>query len=551
MISSLSVKNYALIKNINVNFKKGLNIITGETGAGKSILTGALSLLLGARADFSVLNDKQKKCIVEAEFNIKNYNLSDFFDKNNLDYDEITIIRREINTNGKSRAFINDTPVNLSVLKNFTENLIDIHSQNQNQIINNKDFTIKILDSYCNYNELLKKYKDNFNNYKKTKIELIEFKENIKKQKNDLDYLQYQYEQLNKIELENINQSEIEEEIEKLSHVEEIKNALSQATFYLNETDENIISNLNSIKNTIAKISSYYSKATEIHNRLESVIIEINDIASDIEIENSNLEFNPELLDKLNQTLDNIYSLQTKHNVKTVEELLQIKENINNKINDITISDEKILNIEKKLSELKTKTYKLATEIHEIRTKKAVKLSENITEIIKKLGMPNSDFKINVKKTQDLSANGISYIDFVFTANKNEELKPVSKSASGGEISRIMLALKSVISKNLILRTIIFDEIDTGISGEIADKMGNLFKQISKSIQIISITHLPQIAAKGDNHFKIFKKEEQNKTTTNIKLLNTDERINEIAKMLSGEKLTKAALNNAKELLKI
>ena len=550
MISFLSVKNYAIIQDIKVNFEKGLNIITGETGAGKSILTGALSLLLGVRADFSVLNDKEKKCIVEAEFNIKDYNLFDFFEKNNLDYDEFTIIRREINPNGKSRAFINDTPVNLIILKEFTENLIDIHSQNQNQVINNNDFKINVLDSYCNNNNLLKKYQTSYFNYIKTKNELQKFTEEITKQKADLDYLQYQFEQLEKANLDNINQQEIEEEIEKLSHAEEIKTALSQSTFYLNEADENIISNLNSIKNTISKISSYFGKATEIYNRLDSVIIEINDIASEIEDQNSNLEFDPERLENLNKIIDNIYTLQTKHNVKTIEELLEIKENINQKILEINISDEKKQNLEKKLNDFKNQADGLATELHKIREKKSIEFSKEITKIIQKLGMPNGEFKITVNKNSELSTNGISAIDFIFSANKNEELKAVSKSASGGEVSRIMLALKSIIAKNSVLRTIIFDEIDTGISGEIADKMGNLFKQISKNIQILSITHLPQIAAKGDYHFKIFKEEINNKTVTNIKLLNNNDRINEIAKMLSGEKLTDAALNNAKELLK-
>ena len=550
MITFLSVKNYALIQDLKINFENGLNIITGETGAGKSILTGALSLLLGVRADFSVLNDKQEKCIVEAEFDIKQYKLKTFFDKNNLDYDDNTIIRREININGKSRAFINDTPVNLIILKEFTENLIDIHSQNQNQIINNNNFKINVLDIYSANSDLLKSYKIIFNDYKKTKFELKKFKDEIIKQKADLDYLQYQFEQLNKADLENINQTELEEEAEKLSHSEEIKTALSQASFYLDESDENIISNLNSIKNIISKIASYFSKADEIYKRLESVIIEINDIASEIGTENNNLEFNPQQLEQINQKLDKIYTLQTKHNVKTVSELLEIKENLSKKINDINISDDKIKQLYNKETDLKNKSYKLADEIHKIRIKKSHIFSQEITKIIQNLGMPNAEFNIVVNKKQELSDFGISEIEFIFTANKNEELKPVSKSASGGEISRIMLALKSIIAKNTMLRTIIFDEIDTGISGEIADKMGKLFKQISQTIQVLGITHLPQIAAKGDYHFKIYKSETNDITTTNIKLLDKNSRINEIAKMLSGEKLTDAAINNAKELLK-
>lgn len=549
MLTFLNIQNYVLIQDLKINFEKGLNIITGETGAGKSILTGALSLLLGLRAEPNVLNDKNKKCIVEAEFNIEKYGLNIFFEEKNLDYDKNTIIRREINTNGKSRAFINDSPVNLNILKEFTDKLIDIHSQNQNLILNNIDFKISTLDSYCNNKILLNEYISSFENYKSSQKEFLKYKDEIAQQKADLDYLQYQYDQLNKIDLTNLNQSELEEELEKLTHAEEIKSALSQSYYQLTEADENSISNLNSIKNNISKISSYFSKVDEIYKRLDSVIIELNDISEEIENENLKLEFNPEHLENINLLLDNIYTLQSKHNVKTINELIEIKDNLQTKINEINISDEKIKQLENKVSTQKHKSFYLAEKLHKIRQKESNNLAKEITNIIKGLGMPNADFNISVDKSNDLLKNGISIVDFTFTANKNEKLQQVSKAASGGETSRIMLAIKSIIAKNSTLRTLIFDEIDTGISGEVADKMGNLFKDISKNIQIISITHLPQIAAKSDYHYKIYKTDTNNKTVTNIKLLTSDEKVNEIAKMLSGEKLTTAAINNANELI--
>ena len=549
MLHKLLIKNYAIISNINVEFNSGLSIITGETGAGKSILTGALSLLLGQRADLSILMDKNKKCIVEAEFDISKNKLRTFFISNNIDYDDTTILRREISPNGKSRAFINDTPVNLPIIKSLSEKLVDIHSQHQNLILSDNDFQISVVDKFVKNQNNLEKYKTEYSKYLQYTKELTELVSKAESIKADLDYFQFQFEQLSDINLESINKENLEIEQNELTNAEEIKTALSEAEHKLHLSDNNIISNINSTLSTIERINKYIPQAQEIYKRLNSSLIEINDILADIESINQNIEENPNKLEEINNKLDSTYSLENKHKVRTIEELIQVRNNFDNKINNINSYDENIIVAENKLRSQEEIIAVLANELHENRKNSASKLEQTIIAILSDLGIKNAKFKIKLKKIEQYNINGNTELKFYFSANKNQEIQEITKVASGGEISRIMLCLKSIVSSVSNVPTIIFDEIDTGISGDIADKMGNIFITMSKHTQILSITHLPQIASKGKYHYNVYKDDSTDKTTANIKILDSNERITEIAKMVSGKNLTNAAISNAKELL--
>ncbi len=549
MLHKLLIKNYAIISNINVEFNSGLSIITGETGAGKSILTGALSLLLGQRADLSILMDKNKKCIVEAEFDISKNKLRTFFISNNIDYDDTTILRREISPNGKSRAFINDTPVNLPIIKSLSEKLVDIHSQHQNLILSDNDFQISVVDKFVKNQNNLEKYKTEYSKYLQYTKELTELVSKAESVKADLDYFQFQFEQLSDINLESINKKNLEIEQNELTNAEEIKTALSEAEHKLHLSDNNIISNINSTLSTIERINKYIPQAQEIYKRLNSSLIEINDILADIESINQNIEENPNKLEEINNKLDSTYSLENKHKVRTIEELIQVRNNFDNKINNINSYDENIIVAENKLRSQEKIIAVLANELHENRKNSASKLEQTIIAILSDLGIKNAKFKIKLKKIEQYNINGNTELKFYFSANKNQEIHEITKVASGGEISRIMLCLKSIVSNVSNVPTIIFDEIDTGISGDIADKMGNIFITMSKHTQILSITHLPQIASKGKYHYNVYKDDSTDKTTANIKILDSNERITEIAKMVSGKNLTNAAISNAKELL--
>lgn len=549
MLQSLNVHNYALINELTIDFNKGLNIITGETGAGKSILMGALSLILGQRADTSVLKDKSKKCIVEAKFNIKPYRLKTFFDENDLDYDDITIIRREITDNGKSRAFINDTPVNVSVLKDLSTHLVDIHSQHESLLLGDENFQMALVDSFAGHHALLHQYYEKYEEYHQIQSEYNQFISNAEKAKSDLDYLQFQYDQLEALKLNEGEQEELEEELEKLNHAEEIKLNLSKSFQLLNEEEFSVISNLKEAKNALNTIAKYLKESEDLNQRMESAYIELQDISHEIEQLNESIEYDPARIEFIRERLDSIYAQQQKHKVATVGELLQIKTDLETQIENINSFDFKSDELNKKLEIKKNELIQLAQKISKNRKQVIPDLEQKITRSLVLLGMPNAAFKIKQVPVNEFLPTGNEIIKFMFSANKNVAPEEIEKVASGGEISRLMLSLKSILVENKTLPTIIFDEIDAGTSGEIADKMGVIIKQMSSKMQVINITHLPQIASKADFHYLVYKKDNHQTTNTYIKLLNKDERVNEIAKMLSGKELTDAAIQNAKVLL--
>ena len=549
MLQSLNVHNYALINELTIDLNKGLNIITGETGAGKSILMGALSLILGQRADTSVLKDKARKCIVEAKFNIKPYRLKSFFDVHDLDYDDNTMIRREIADNGKSRAFINDTPVNLSVLKDLSTHLVDIHSQHESLLLGDENFQMALVDSYAGHHPLLHQYYQKYEEYHQVQSDYNRLMSNAEKAKSDLDYLQFQYEQLEALKLNQGEQEELEEELEKLNHAEEIKLNLSKSYQLLYEEEFSILLNLKEAKNALSAIAKYLKESEDLNERMESAYIELQDIGDEIEQLNESIEYDPSRIEFIRERLDSIYAQQQKHKVSTVGELLQIKTDLETQIENINSYDFRSEELKSQLELKKNELIQLAQQISKNRKQIIPELEQNINRTLKLLGMPNAAFKIKQIAVDEFLPTGNEMIKFMFSANKNVEPEEIEKVASGGEISRLMLSLKSILVENKTLPTIIFDEIDAGTSGEIADKMGIIIKQMSSKMQVVNITHLPQIASKADFHYLVYKKDNHQTTNTYIKLLDKDERINEIAKMLSGKELTDAAIQNAKVLI--
>lgn len=549
MLQSIYIQNYALISELEIDFNKGLNIITGETGAGKSILLGALSLVLGQRADTTVLKDKARKCFVEAKFQIKQYKIKHFFKQNDLDYEDLTTIRREITDNGKSRAFINDTPVNLSLLKELSSSLIDIHSQHESLLLGDDHFQLSLVDSFADHREVLDAYGNKYEDYNNLSFEYKKLINNAEKAKADLDYYQFQFDQLEALKLTDGEQGELEEELVQLNHAEEIKLKLSESFHLFSGEEISIISNLKQVKNAIESISKYIKEGENLTQRIESTYIELQDLNNEIEILNEKIEHDPERIEFIRERLDNIYSLEQKHKVSSVKELITIKEELQQKIDMINSYDFETEKIKKQLDLLLVELTNDANQISENRKVIIPKIENKVIEILQLLGIPNANFKVEQVPTEEFLPTGKEIIRFLFSANKNVTLEELSKVASGGEISRLMLSIKSLLVETTTLPTIIFDEIDTGTSGEIADKMGSIIKQMSKNMQVINITHLPQIAGKGDYHYLVYKKDNHETTNTYIKLLSQSERINEIAKMLSGEALTDAAIENAKVLL--
>ncbi|MCK5028889.1 MAG: DNA repair protein RecN [Bacteroidales bacterium] len=549
MLQSIYIQNYALINELEIDFNKGLNIITGETGAGKSILLGALSLVLGQRADTSVLKDKSRKCYVEAKFQINQYQIKEFFKQNDLDYEDLTTIRREITDNGKSRAFINDTPVNLAVLKDLSNNLIDIHSQHESLLLGDDHFQLSLVDSFANHQDLLDNYRNKFEEYNILTTEYKKLLSNADKAKEDLDYHQFQFEQIEAIKLVEGEQEEMETELEQLNHAEEIKLNLTNSDHLLSGEDVSIISNLKQTKSAIESISNYIKEGESLVQRIDSVYIELQDVNNEIEKLNEKIEHDPVRIEFIRERLDTIYSQQQKHKVSTVKELIEIKDELQQKIDRITSYDFETEKIKKELDSLKNELFTLSNSISENRKNIIPKIESKVIEILQQLGIPNANFKVEQVPSEEFLPTGKEFIKFLFSANKNVALEELSKVASGGEISRLMISIKSLIVETTTLPTIIFDEIDTGTSGEIADKMGSIIKHMSEKMQVINITHLPQIASKGDYHYLVYKKDNHETTNTYIKLLSKEERINEIAKMLSGEALTDAAIQNARVLL--
>lgn len=550
MLRSLYIDNYALINNLGIDFDKGLSIITGETGAGKSILLGALALILGKRADTNILNSRLKKCIVEAVFNINEYSLQRFFESHDIDYDDNTVIRREIGTNGKSRAFINDTPVNLDTINELTGKLVDIHSQHENLNLNDNLFQLNVIDNFGNLHEILEDYRQAFLNHQEILRENNKLREDYEKNRADLDYFQFQYNQLAEAKLEADEQEDLELEQEQLNHAEEIKMNLEEALNMLSDEESGLVDRLKMIQNITSKLLKYIPKAEELSNRLESAYIELKDINTELDSLYQHTTLDPDRLDFVNSRLDLIFTLLKKHNVQSVSQLIEIQGNLENKIEDISNADFRLNELSAQLSKQEEILKSKADRLTAARKQQIPEIQEKVIQMLLELGMPNAKFSIQLRQLENPVINGNDTIQFMFTANKNTSLQEISKIASGGELSRFMLAIKSLISDSVGLPTIIFDEIDTGVAGEIADKVGTIIKKMSQNMQVINITHLPQVASKGDHHFLVYKLEHESSTKTYMKLLNQEERHLEIAKMLSGKELTDAAMENARELLR-
>ena len=549
MLIQLSIKNFALIEQLEMNFSNQLSIITGETGAGKSILLGALGLVLGKRADLTSLKDKEQKCVIEAQFQIDKYNLKPFFSENDLDYEDITIIRREILPSGKSRAFVNDSPVNLNELQELGEFLIDIHSQHQTRELSEEEYQIQILDAIAGNSAVLLDYKNKLSEYKSAKSQLkklISEKESLSKEQ---DYNSFLLEELLAANLKSGEQSELESIFEKLNNVEFIKEALDKSLALANEEQIGIIQNLKEVKASLQKIAGLSSEFNELSERVSSVLIEFDDIASELFNQSEKLVNDPEQLELVNQKLQTIYSLQKKHQVNSVEELLEIQTDLDNKVVLADDLENTIQKLESKIQEIVLNLDQLAETISGNRKNAVPILTDKITSILTQLGMPNARFQFDIKASETYNAFGKDEILLLFSANKGTDFGLLKKVASGGELSRIMLAVKAILAGYSKLPTIIFDEIDTGVSGEIAHKMGDIMKGMSKEMQVFAITHLPQIAAKGQQHYKVFKSIQGESTISELKLLSAEERIVEIAEMLSGKDISDSALNHAKALL--
>lgn len=549
MLTSLFIKNYALINHLQVNFSNGLTIITGETGAGKSILLGGLSLILGKRADVSHINDASKKCIIEATFDIANYNLKAMFNAEGLDYESETIIRREILPSGKSRAFVNDSPVNLNTLTILGKHLIDIHSQHQTLELTNNDFQFQIIDALANNQSSLREYKQKLKEYKETKVKLEKLN-NIKAEAiKEHDYNTFLLKELEEANLVIGELESLEIEYETLSNVEEIKEGLTLSNQLLSDEQVGVLTTLTTLKSSLYTLSELSGVYKELYNRINSTLIELDDLFSDLESAQEKLEVNPNRLEQVNTKLQAIHNLILKHSVADIDELINIQITLSNKV---ALSENIDEDIELKLKELNTIKKELDNSskiIHDQREKAIPQLVFQLENILADLGMENSKFDISVKLENEYLSNGKDSLLFLFMANKGGEFKPLKKAVSGGELSRIMLAIKSILSKYIQLPSIMFDEIDSGISGEISNKMATIMLQMSKTLQVFTITHIPQIAAKGDSHFKVYKEDINNKTTTHLQKLNNDERIVEIAQMLGGEKMSVSAIAHAKQLL--
>ena len=549
MLTKLKINNYALIDSLEISFNKGMTSITGETGAGKSIILGGLSMVLGSRVDNSKIINKEKKCFVEATFDLTDIYLIDYFRKNDLDHDEITIIRREINQNGKSRAFINDTPVKLDQLSDLTNRLIDVHSQFNNLNILDSNFIFLILDSLSKNQDLIKEYSNNFKSLKLLEKELNDRISLRDKLNSDLDYNKFLYDEFNDLEINNINLEELQDKIKEADDLDQIKDVLSITIGHLNSEDVGVLDKLQDISRNLNKLSNSSERISLLNTRIQTLIEELNIINSDTESIFSDIDNNQENINDLRSIQDKIYTLQNKHRVNTVEDLLKIKNDIESKIltqNDI---DQDIIKIEKSIKKSVLNLRADAVKIHNKRKSVIPNFEKLMNKNLVELGMDKTDIKIDLSETEIIQKNGISIGKLLFKSNKGNIYSELKDIASGGEISRIMLSIKSILSKYTKLASIIFDEIDTGISGSVSSKVGDLMKFMSQNMQVIVITHTAQVASKGDFHFKVFKREQNDKVITDIKLLSDKDRVNEIAEMLSGDKSNKSANELANELL--
>ena len=549
MITSLSIENFALIEKLDIDFSNGFSIITGETGAGKSILLGALGLVLGKRADLTSLKNKDEKCIVEANFSIGKYNLESFFETNDLDYEQETIIRREILPSGKSRAFVNDSPVNLQQLQDLSFYLIDVHSQHQTLELSEEEYQFKIIDSIAGNQKIISEFQSALRKYRSAKSTLESKKNQFSSILKEKDYNEFLFQEMELANLKEGELEELEQQYQTLNNVEFIKENLDKLLSISNEEEFGILKNLKEFKATLQKNSNFSAEYQSLFERTNSILIEFDDIVKELNRE-SELVFNdPEKLEAINQKLQLIYNLQKKHNVLTVEELIQIQTDLEGKVVSVSTLEEEITVLENSINDFELQLNAVATKISQSRREAIPNLTEKLIDILNLLGMPNVRFKIEIIASDSYHNNGKDTLQFLFSANKGTDFGLLKKVASGGEMSRIMLAVKSILSQYSKLPTIIFDEIDTGVSGEIANKMGEIMREMSKTIQVFAITHLPQIAAKGTSHYKVFKTVLGENTVSELKLLNSDERIIEIAEMLSGKDISDSAVNHAKALL--
>ncbi|HBK70856.1 MAG TPA: DNA repair protein RecN [Flavobacteriaceae bacterium] len=549
MLASLSIKNYALIDHLEVTFQEGFSIITGETGAGKSILLGALALILGKRADLSNLKNKEKKCIIEGGFLIDKFNLNTFFEANDIDFEEHTIIRREILPNGKSRAFINDTPVKLSVLTALSDQLIDVHSQHQTLQLADVTFQFLIIDALANNANTINSYKKELIEYKNLTNELQEILTQQNEAKNQYDYNTFLLNELLEADFKLNEQQFLEETLEKLNHVEEIKFHLIEAQQLADSEEIGLTELLRKYSNVINKLSGFSIIYKELSERITSLLIDFEDISQELIATNDALAYSPQDLEKYNDRLQLLYDVQKKHQVTTIEELIEKQELLNNKVGVVDNANEVIEAKKIKISTIENKLNSLAETIHKNRKKAIPLLINQLEDVLKGLEMHNTSIKINLSKKDEFLANGKNELEFLISTNKGSSYEQLKKIASGGEMSRIMLAVKSILCNYSDLPTIIFDEIDTGVSGEVSNRIAAVMENMSKKMQVIAITHLPQIAAKGKHHFKVFKTEGEKETIANIKLLNFSERVQELAEILSGKKVSNSAIIHAKQLL--
>ncbi len=549
MITSLAIKNYALIEDIRVDFNSGLTIITGETGAGKSILLGALGLVLGKRADLKVMKDNLHKCVIEAEFSVGNYHLEPLYAENDLDYEPQTILRREILPSGKSRAFVNDTPVTLLQLQTLGERLIDVHSQNDTQTLSTEGYQMEVVDALAGNEPFLKRYAESLASYKNGSLQLSHLISEKEQAAKELDYHTFLYNELTVAELKNLDQQQLEETFEKLNNTEEIQESLAQIHQLFGEERSGVLATSFEARALLGRIRNFSSEYAALWERVNSVIIEMEDISEEIQSAIENLEANPKLLKEVNEKLQTLHNLQQKHTVATVDELLAIEEDLALKIDSSSTIDARIESLETEVKAAKDKALELALQLNKNRAKAIPELKRKLENFLGELGLPDAQFQFKLQNTEELRRNGNTVLELFFTANKGMAPGPLHKVASGGEMSRIMLAVKAVLTGYKKLPTLILDEIDSGVSGEIAHKMAGIMGEMSHNMQVLSITHLPQIAAKGDFHKRVYKIVEDQVTKTQIKELTEEERIIEIAQMIGGSSVSDSAIAHAKQLL--
>lgn len=552
MLKQLYIQNFTLITELNMRFNPGFSVITGETGAGKSIILGAIGLLLGNRADSKQIHPGAKKCVIEAHFDLSRYGMDGFFERNGLDVDpNDTIIRRELTAAGKSRAFINDTPVPLTTMRELGETLVDIHSQHQNLLLKKDDFQLSVVDIIAKDQGLLKDYRNAYQEYRKAEQQLETLKAEIIKSKENEDFLRFQFKEIDDAHLQADEQQTLEQQSETMSHAEEIKTALWQTDQMLTGDDNGLVDQVKNAAQQLHNIEAVFADAKDLADRLDSSYIELKDISQEVSNSMENVEFDPQQLQEINERLDTIYSLQQKFHVETIADLLKIKDDIDEQLSHIDNSDAQVAELESRVTKLQEKSQQLADRLSQARAKSAQQVEKEMRERLIPLGIPNVRFQVSITP-KPLSADGCDKVAFLFSANKNMQLQPVAQVASGGEIARVMLSLKAMISGAVKLPTIIFDEIDTGVSGSIAEKMAQIMKEMGdNNRQVISITHLPQIAAMGTTHYKVYKEDTPEGTVSHMRMLSPEERVKEIAQMLSGSDITDAAISNARSLLKL